>query len=750
MQLCYSPKELVTMFKERTTEFKALGVLPNNGIWSKFDEKRHFKAFAQYAEMVGSHNKKPGVEWVSVINQFAPMTPAERRGWLGLNTSKVIDVPRREITHFKRSIAEVPHEKRKGSVDYTHKLPPIKNQGSCGSCWIFGAVAPLEYQINKEESEITSLSEQQYLDCVYSRDGCQGGWHPDVYDWTIDNDNLIAKVDEYPDPYLGVDGECRTNVPSGLGDYRLTGYSYIGGGDELMEAAVADPRFGVLGVYVGVFDSFFSYGSGVYYDTDCSVTNHAVDVVGYDTLDGIPYWKVRNSWGSSWGVNGHIKMKRGHGLSTCGVADHAIVPIVSKNGDDDFNDYTENETGYECRDRNDGTGVFYRGTVSQTISGHVCQMWTSDTPNSGTVTPEEYVNKGLGDHNYCRNPDGGTGPWCYNSEGTSPRWEYCDIPECRECAWETTSGTTGFEKNVAMDKCEQDASCEAVVCDGDFFCWLSNDTNAPPSLQYGVYVKEADCTIDGFENEEEDVLIKRDDGESEDNTNGETCKWEVKSKGLESYTKETAETKCEMSGECKGISCESSNYCWLNMKSSCDFEKTYTVYIRTCGTTPDDEFDNDDEETGKECREPDDSSGYYYRGTINQTPSGRTCQNWTSQEPNSHTLTPEDNVGEGLGDHNYCRNPDGGTGPWCYNGEGTSPRWEYCDVPVCPTCKWKRAAEGSTTQNVGDAKKDCKISEECKAVVCKGDETCWLNDHTTGASDIIPTEYAKLTNCHEL
>ena len=37
----------------------------------------------------------------------------------------------------------------------------------------------------------------------------------------------------------------------------------------------------------------------------------------------------------------------------------------------------------------------------------------------------------MGDHNFCRNPDEGAGPWCYNSHGSTPRWEYCEIPQCR-------------------------------------------------------------------------------------------------------------------------------------------------------------------------------------------------------------------------------------------------------------------------------------------------------------------------------
>jgi len=74
-----------------------------------------------------------------------------------------------------------------------------------------------------------------------------------------------------------------------------------------------------------------------------------------------------------------------------------------------------------------------------------------------------------------------------------------------------------------------------------------------------------------------------------------------------------------------------------------------------------------------------------YLGTISQSINGRTCQKWTSQKPNSHTRTPENYPGKGLGDHNYCRNPsDAPDGAWCYTTNGE--RWEYCDVPTCDNC----------------------------------------------------------------
>ncbi|XP_070538197.1 uncharacterized protein [Ptychodera flava] len=79
----------------------------------------------------------------------------------------------------------------------------------------------------------------------------------------------------------------------------------------------------------------------------------------------------------------------------------------------------------------DSNGNDYRGKVSKTEEGHICQKWTSQTPRKHSRTPEKYPNGGLGDHNYCRNPDNENGPWCYTVDG--PRWGYCDVGKPGDC-----------------------------------------------------------------------------------------------------------------------------------------------------------------------------------------------------------------------------------------------------------------------------------------------------------------------------
>lgn len=70
-----------------------------------------------------------------------------------------------------------------------------------------------------------------------------------------------------------------------------------------------------------------------------------------------------------------------------------------------------------------------------------------------------------------------------------------------------------------------------------------------------------------------------------------------------------------------------------------------------------------------------------YRGTINVTYTGKTCQRWGSQVPHQHPNTPEHVPFAGL-DANYCRNPDSEAAAWCYT-DDENTRWEYCNVPFC-------------------------------------------------------------------
>ncbi|CAL8241959.1 unnamed protein product [Merluccius merluccius] len=77
-------------------------------------------------------------------------------------------------------------------------------------------------------------------------------------------------------------------------------------------------------------------------------------------------------------------------------------------------------------------GRSYRGVVGWSVSGARCLPWNSDLLHNemhlGTVVGASL--KGLGDHNYCRNPDVDSMPWCYILNHGAISWEHCDIPPC--------------------------------------------------------------------------------------------------------------------------------------------------------------------------------------------------------------------------------------------------------------------------------------------------------------------------------
>ncbi|XP_075592917.1 tissue-type plasminogen activator isoform X4 [Balearica regulorum gibbericeps] len=81
-------------------------------------------------------------------------------------------------------------------------------------------------------------------------------------------------------------------------------------------------------------------------------------------------------------------------------------------------------------------------------------------------------------------------------------------------------------------------------------------------------------------------------------------------------------------------------------------------------------------------------AGVTYRGTWSMTESGTECLNWNSNGLMDRTYSGrrEDAAELGLGNHNYCRNPDNDSKPWCHVLKGNQLTWEYCNVPTCSTC----------------------------------------------------------------
>lgn len=205
-------------------------------------------------------------------------------------------------------------------------VSPVKNQGSCGSCWTFSSTGALEAAYAQAFGKGISLSEQQLVDCAgaFNNFGCNGGLPSQAFEYIKYNGGLET---EAAYPYTGKDGVCKYSSENVAVKVRDSVNITLGAEDELKHAVgIVRP----VSVAFEVVDGFRSYNGGVYTSTTCGSdpmdVNHAVLAVGYGVENGVPYWLIKNSWGADWGDNGYFKMEMGKNM--CGVATCASYPVV--------------------------------------------------------------------------------------------------------------------------------------------------------------------------------------------------------------------------------------------------------------------------------------------------------------------------------------------------------------------------------------------------------------------------------------
>jgi cathepsin L len=171
--------------------------------------------------------------------------------------------------------------------------------------------------------KLVSLSEQHLVDCV--RRGCNGGTIYAAFKF-ISKKGGIATEANYP--YKGVKRKCKKK---GRDRVKITSYEQVprNSEDSLLKAVANQP----VAVTIDTSGMFQRYSSGIL-TGECGThnLNHGVTIVGYGTSnDGIKYWIVKNSWGTKWGEQGYIRMKRDidakEGL--CGIATEAWYPTIN-------------------------------------------------------------------------------------------------------------------------------------------------------------------------------------------------------------------------------------------------------------------------------------------------------------------------------------------------------------------------------------------------------------------------------------
>lgn len=205
----------------------------------------------------------------------------------------------------------------------------VKDQGQCGSCWSFSAVGSLEGAWAESTGELYNFSEQQLMDCSrrYGNMACNGGLMDKAFDYAIDEG--MCKLEDVP--YDAKSEYCTKDIKSCKKVAHFSQCLNIPANNErlLREAVYRTP----VSVSIEADTKTFQfYKGGILDSTNCGTElDHGVLAVGYGEEEGKKYWIVKNSWGSSWGENGYIRIARSDSKDyegVCGIAKDASFPIV--------------------------------------------------------------------------------------------------------------------------------------------------------------------------------------------------------------------------------------------------------------------------------------------------------------------------------------------------------------------------------------------------------------------------------------
>jgi cathepsin L len=196
------------------------------------------------------------------------------------------------------------------------KVTPVKDQRSCGSCWVFGTAAAFESSWAIRNNQMIDVSEQDILSCSKTISGngsgdCGGGW----MEWVGKYLQVQGTGTEASKPYTATNGTCTTIARP----YFASNYGFVAGTGQptVAQLKAALCAHGVLSVGVNATAHFQAYTGGVF-NENVPGLNHCVALVGWDDSKGA--WLIKNSWSTGWGMSGYMWIKYGSN----GIGSHAV------------------------------------------------------------------------------------------------------------------------------------------------------------------------------------------------------------------------------------------------------------------------------------------------------------------------------------------------------------------------------------------------------------------------------------------
>jgi len=282
-----------------------------------------FSVFIENMKLAAEHQaKNPMAEFG--VTQFSDLTTEEFRSQYLTADPSFINITGVPETKTNFSGPSWPGVAAPNPTNYDWEaagcLTAVKNQGQCGSCWAFSATETIESYWALGGHGLATLSPEQIVDCDTTCYGCNGGWPYLAYQYVQKNGGISS---ESSYPYIAGNGKAGT-CHSATVTARVTGYKNIAG-EAGLYSQLSSASGGPVSVCVDA-SAWSSYRSGVLSSCGTSV-DHCVQATGYANYgQNGAYWRVRNSWGASWGQNGYIYIAIGRNL--CAIGNYATVVTV--------------------------------------------------------------------------------------------------------------------------------------------------------------------------------------------------------------------------------------------------------------------------------------------------------------------------------------------------------------------------------------------------------------------------------------
>jgi len=303
---------------------------------------RALKKHEQEIKDVNEKFKKGEISWSDKVNKYSDL-PADEfiSAHTGANIPKIVE-GRGLKTPLPEQLVDLESEIFFASMRMNRDdapdsysavdeglVSPVKSQGDCGSCVAFATGAAVETCFKKVTGSWGDVSEQHFIDCGYDQNGASGcnGASPHAYAKTWSDGGLgLAHEAQYGYQDTASTYVCPTLAGYNIGAMITSNYYTYSADEDLLKTLVY--QYGAVIAAVQAEGAFSEYSSGVFAgcDADTSI-DHAITVVGYGTEDGVDYWLIKNSWGSDWGEDGYIKLKRGVGM--CSIGTLVAVPICT-------------------------------------------------------------------------------------------------------------------------------------------------------------------------------------------------------------------------------------------------------------------------------------------------------------------------------------------------------------------------------------------------------------------------------------